>query len=232
MCGRYTVIKHDQIIRVIFNITLPANLRFVARYNVAPSQLVPVVTSDSKEVQMFRWGLIPSWAKDEKIGYTMINARAETLADKRAFRTALQRRRCLLPADGFYEWQKGADGKSKTPMYIRMHGGTMFAFAGLWETWRNPSGEEIKSCTIITTSPNSLTSPIHDRMPAIIPREHYSNWLAPGDAAAPDLMRLLQPYPAAQMEAYPVRTLVNSPKNEGPELIQKTETLPSEPSLW
>src|SRR3954470_11434200 len=164
MCGRYTVIKHDKIVDVIMNVTISADMHLVGRYNVAPSQMVPVIANGSDALQMMRWGLIPSWAKDEKIGYMMINARAETLQEKPAYRTALARRRCLIPADGFYEWRKHAGGKGKTPMYIRMHDAGLFAFAGLWETWKNPAGEEVKTCTIITTTPNDVTRSIHDRM--------------------------------------------------------------------
>jgi putative SOS response-associated peptidase YedK len=217
MCGRYSIVRGDKILRIVQNFTIPANLRLVARYNAAPSQSLPVLANDSNEVQMFRWGLVPSWAKDVNVGYKMINARAETLAQKPAFRSALKSRRCLVPADGFYEWRKNADG-TKTPMHIRMRYGENFAFAGLWESWRDPGGETRKTFTIITVPPNELMRTIHDRMPAILPREAYADWLGPSEER--DVLDWLRPFPAELMEAFPVRPLVNSPKNEGPELIQ------------
>jgi putative SOS response-associated peptidase YedK len=220
MCGRYTLVRGDKIVEVIPNVTMPANLRLVGRYNVAPTQVVPVVANDSQQIQLFQWGLIPSWAKDAKIGNKLINARCETLAEKPAFRKALARRRCLIPADGFYEWQKRPGGKDKIPMYIRMRGGDLFAFAGLWESWKSPEGQEVKTFTIITTPPNELLRPIHDRMPAIIPREGHEEWLKGGEMAPEDACKWLKPYPAECMEAYPVLPLVNSPGNEGSELIE------------
>jgi putative SOS response-associated peptidase YedK len=223
MCGRYSIVRGEKIVVVIPNVTMPVNLRLVGRYNAAPSQLLPVITNLSNEVQMLRWGLVPSWAKDESVGYKMINARAETLAEKPAFRKALASRRCLIPADGFYEWRKEADGKTKTPMYIRMRGGELFAFAGLWEIWRDPDGKEVRSFTIITTAPNDLVKPIHDRMPAIMPREGYLDWLKQEAMSAEEATAWLRPFPADLMEAYPVRPLVNSPKNEGGDLIVPAE---------
>jgi putative SOS response-associated peptidase YedK len=189
-----------------------------ARYNIAPSQQVLVRTHDRAELQLFRWGLIPFWAKDEKIGYSLINARAETLAKKPAFREALAKRRCLVPADGFYEWWKNADS-GKTPFYIRMKTEAPFAFAGLWETWRGPAGELIKSCTIITTPANVLLRPIHDRMPAIMPPKHFQRWLDPEQAAPAVAAELLKPYPARELEAIIVSRQVNSVKNDSAALI-------------
>jgi putative SOS response-associated peptidase YedK len=171
-------------------------------------------------VAYFHWGLIPSWAKDVSIGNRMINARAETLAEKPAFRNALKRRRCLIPADGFYEWKKFADGK-KQPMYIRMRDRRPFAFAGLWGVWRDKTGAggEIPSCTIITTEPNTLMNSIHNRMPAIIRAEDYRQWLAPNERPTDELAAMLKPYPEAEMEAFPVSKMVNSPANESAKCI-------------
>jgi putative SOS response-associated peptidase YedK len=144
----------------------------------------------------------------------MINARAETLADKPAFRTALRRRRCLLPADGFYEWRREPDGKTKTPMYIRLKGGEPFAFAGLWDVWHAPDGSTVPSCTVVTGPPNPLVQSIHDRMPIILPRDRYEQWLDPKEQDAAAMADLLRPFPADAMEAYPVSRTVNSPKND------------------
>ncbi len=166
-----------------------------------------------------RWGLIPLWAKDMSIGSRMINARAETIAEKPSFRNALRRRRCLVLADGFYEWQRV--GKSKKPMRIVMRSGEPFAFAGLWETWRDPEGTVIPSCTIITTTPNELLKPIHNRMPVILPRDIEDFWLdeSVDDPAA--LTSVLTPYPDDEMEVYEVSSLVNSVANKGPEVIDR-----------
>jgi putative SOS response-associated peptidase YedK len=197
------------------------------RYNIAPTQLVAVIANNGKNMlEFYRWGLIPSWAKDSKAGSRMINARAETLAEKPAFRTAFKRRRCLIPADGFYEWRlpaKNADApgrKTKTPIYLRLKSGEPFAFAGLWETWQPEGGEPVLSCTIITTTPNSLVEKIHDRMPVILKPEAYEQWLAQGEQAPEKLARLLKPYPASGMTAYAVSPLVNSPAVDTPEIIR------------
>ena len=164
------------------------------------------------------------------MGARMINARAETLPGKPAFRAALKRRRCLIPASGFYEWKKNPDGKTKTPMYIRMKDHKPFAFAGLWDSWLDPAGTgtEFRSCTIITTRPNELMAAIHDRMPAIIHPEHYQRWLDPAEHDAAEMLQYLGPYPAEEMEARPVSTLVNSPKNELPACIEPVE----KETLW
>ena len=164
-----------------------------------------------------RWGLIPSWAKSASGGSRMINARAETLAERPSFRTALQRRRCLVLADGFYEWQ--GKGSSKRPMRITTASGEPFAFAGLWDGWRDPKGEVVRSCTIITTSANELLSPIHDRMPVILTRELEPLWLDQDIQASAALTDVLVPHPANVMEAYEVSTLVNSPANDRPEMV-------------
>lgn len=221
MCGRYTLIKLADFINIFPWIHLPDEMP-VERFNIAPTQPIAAVANNGKDkVEYFHWGLIPSWAKDPSIGNRMINARAETLAEKPAFRNALKRRRCLIPADGFYEWKKLSDGKTKQPMYIRMRSHQPFAFAGLWEVWQDKSGSgsEIPSCTIITTTPNTLTGAIHDRMPAIVRPEDYRKWLAPGERPADELAAMLKPYPAEEMEAFPVSKLVNSPANESAKCI-------------
>jgi putative SOS response-associated peptidase YedK len=190
------------------------------RYNISPTQLVPVVRAGQigRELTMLRWGLIPSWAKDPKIGYSLINARSETAAEKPAFRSAFKRRRCLIPTDGFYEWKKF--GKQKMPQHIRRRDGSPFAFAGLWEIWRSPAGEPLETCTILTTSANEVVAPFHDRMPVILPPEHFDAWLKPGDADAPGLLPLMTPYPVAEMVAVPANPICNSPKYDGPDCLQ------------
>ncbi|MGN6367112.1 MAG: SOS response-associated peptidase [Phycisphaerae bacterium] len=219
MCGRYTIAGVDGVRRWMppgFTERLDPRGWFRARWNVAPTQLVPAIRGKGKELELFRWGLIPAWASDEKIGYSMINARAETVAEKPAFKKLIATQRCLIPADGFYEWRK--EGKKKTPMYATVDGGEVFAFAGLWDAWQNARGERVESCTIITTPPNALMTGIHDRMPAILPREAYAAWI--GETAGPEeLLQLLKPFPAERMTVRPVCTLVNSVKNEGPELL-------------
>jgi len=190
---------------------------FIPRYNIAPTQSVIVVndTGQRQLVQM-RWGLIPSWAKDPAIGNRMINARAETLTVKPAFRVALRKRRCLILADGFYEWQKKE--KIKQPMFIRLKSREPFGFAGLWEHWNSPEGEEILTCTIITTEANELLKQVHERMPVILPREKEDEWLDP-NAEPSRLLELLKPYPSDLMEFYEVSRLVNSPANDTPDCI-------------
>jgi putative SOS response-associated peptidase YedK len=192
------------------------------RYNIAPTQDVLVVTENpqdhSRRLAAYHWGLIPSWAKDTASGSRMINARAETLTEKPSFRTALTRRRCLIPADGFYEWQIG-EGKTKAPFHIRLKDGALFAFAGLWDEWQAPDGSPLRSCTIITTQPNSVTAQVHDRMPVILRSEDEALWLNPTHTNVADLTTLLLPYPAEAMEAFAVSRDVNRPVMNGPELI-------------
>jgi putative SOS response-associated peptidase YedK len=219
MCGRFTLTADVNKIRENFpGVDIPDAMQ--KKYNVAPTQPVAVIPNDGKnKLDFYVWGLIPSWAKDPAIGNRMINARAETLIEKPSYRAAFRRRRCLVLADGFYEWRVEGDGKRKTPMYIRMEGGEPFAFAGLWETWQSPDSSVIPSCTIITTEPNNLMSSIHNRMPVILPRSVYSQWLAPGDQDPTQLLDLLQPYPDEHMTAYPISRLVNDPRNDVPDCI-------------
>jgi putative SOS response-associated peptidase YedK len=190
------------------------------RYNIAPTQPVLVVPNDgTSQADFFVWGLIPSWAKDPTIGSRLINARAETLAEKPSFRSAFKYHRCIIFANGFYEWQAQSGSKSKLPHLIRMKSGQPFAFAGLWEHWQSPDGSEIKSATIITTTANELMATIHDRMPVILSHSAFARWLDPEPLFPVNLKNLLVPFPAGEMEAYPVSTLVNSPANDRPELV-------------
>jgi putative SOS response-associated peptidase YedK len=192
-----------------------------ARYNIAPTQNVAVIRQDgkSRELSMMRWGLVPAWSKDPKAGPPLINARAETVATKPSFRTSFKHRRCLIPSDGFYEWQKKADSKTKIPHYIRMAKDRPFAFAGLWDRWRNGDAQPLESCTIVTTEANDLMRPLHDRMPVILPEERFAQWIDPKSKEAAELESLLKPYPPAEMISFPISTLVNSPRNESPDCI-------------
>ena len=218
MCGRYTLKTPVEELAEEFgfeasSVELPPN------YNVAPTQQVAAVLEegDERRLEVLRWGLIPSWADDPGIGSRMINARAETAPEKPSFRRAFRERRCLIPADGFYEWQR--TNGAKQPYYIRMKEGHPFAFAGLWESWKDDDGPEVRSCTILTTKPNALTAEIHDRMPVILPPGSYDAWLDP-EAERDELYGLLAPYPEDEMEAYPVSRFVNSPSNNDPRCIE------------
>ncbi|MBZ0304142.1 MAG: SOS response-associated peptidase [Anaerolineae bacterium] len=218
MCGRFTLTADTDNLQLAFDLTGVPEAH-TARFNIAPSQPIAVITNaDPKALTFHQWGLIPSWAKDPKIGYKMINARAETAAEKPAFRAAFRRRRCLIPADGFYEWQKRDGGK--VPMFIHLKDFSLFAFAGLWEIWYSPEGDEIRTATILTTEPNELMASIHNRMPVILHREDYETWLAPDERKATDLEPLLKPFDVDQMAAYRVSTFVNSPANDTPEAIE------------
>ena len=219
MCGRFTLTIDPADLRDAFpGLTFPESM--APRYNVAPSQSVAVAANNGKnQVEFFKWGLVPSWAQDPSIGNRMINARAESLAEKPSFRAAYKRRRCLILADGFYEWQPVTGGKSKTPMLIRLKSGEPFAFAGLWEAWHPDQEDTLLSCTVITTTPNTLMERIHNRMPVILKPEAYPLWLDPAEQPPDKLDKLLKPYPASQMTAFSVSRLVNDPKNDSPECI-------------
>jgi putative SOS response-associated peptidase YedK len=223
MCGRFTLIADRKKLAESFvGYDVPEGLR--PRYNIAPSQAVAVIANNGQQkIELFQWGLIPFWAKDPKIGNRMINARAETLAEKPSFKNPYKRRRCLVLADGFYEWKKMNGGK--TPMYIQLANGEPFGFAGLWESWHSPEGSTILSCTVITTTPNDLLADIHNRMPVILPPSAYKAWLDPAERSPDQLDDLLKPYPAAEMTAVPVSTLVNNPKNDVPECVAPQQTL-------
>lgn len=217
MCGRYSLIADIQELARQFEFD-GSGFDNSPRYNVAPTQSVLTVTHrEERQAEQMRWGLIPSWAKDASIGNRMINARGETVAQKPSFRNALQRRRCLVLADGFYEWQKA--GKAKRPMRIVLKSGAPFAFAGLWESWRSPEGETVRSCTIVTTAANDLLQPIHERMPVILPRELEDFWLDGDVTDSAALTDVLAPYPDEAMDYFQVSPLVNKATNNGPDLI-------------
>jgi putative SOS response-associated peptidase YedK len=218
MCGRFTQTIDTAGIAEAFGVEeISGDLK--PSYNIAPTQQVAVIISDGKRrLTQVRWGLVPAWAKDIAIGNKLINARAETITEKASFRTAFKKRRCLVVADGFYEWQKQGDGRR--PVYIRLKSGQPFGMAGLYEVWRSPEGEEITSCAIVTTAANELMRPIHERMPVIIPKANEDLWLDPQVQEAEVLLNLLQPYSAAAMQAYPVSKRVNSPANNSPGCVK------------
>jgi putative SOS response-associated peptidase YedK len=213
VCARYTLKTHPRRLAELFG--LPAEPLLDPRWNIAPSQTVPVVRDEASErvFGWMKWGLIPSWAKDPSIGYRLLNARCETVADKPSFRGAYRKRRCLLPADGFYEWQ--AVGRQKQPYHFRLRDGEPFALAGLWETWAKPEGGVLSTCTLLTTQANDLVRPVHDRMPVILALEDYRAWLE----LHPVEDRLFSPFPADRMESLAVSTWVNRATNEGPQCL-------------
>ncbi len=219
MCGRFTLTQDIQTIAETImsprTITVPTSLQAVPpRYNVAPTQdVVTVMSNGSLHLDLLRWGLVPSWSKEESIGSRMINARAETLAEKPSFKRLLYNKRCLVVADGFYEWRQEAGTKSKTPMYMMLKSKQPFAFAGLWDSWRSPDGEQIRTCTIITTEPNELLATIHNRMPAILTPEAREIWLDPTLHDEHTLVSLLAPYKSDEMTARPVSRLINDPRS-------------------
>lgn len=222
MCGRFTMRATRKALADAFAIEqLPDELR--PRYNVAPTQSVPVVRLDpatgARSLVMLRWGLVPSWATDLSIGNGLINARAETVAEKPAFRTAFKRRRCLVVADGFYEWQAVPGAKAKVPHLFTLKDGSPFGFAGIWERWEK-GPEPVETVALITTEANGVVAPVHDRMPVILMPEHYSRWLDPDEQRPAALAPLLAPMPDAWMDAHPVGKLVSNPKNDGPECVE------------
>jgi putative SOS response-associated peptidase YedK len=222
MCGRFALLTYAEALTERFGVD-DVIMRPEPRYNIAPSQNVTVVVQrETRQLTEMRWGLIPFWAKDVSIGNRMINARAETVAEKPAFRSAFKKRRCMILADGFYEWQKV--GKIKKPIHIRLKNREPFAFAGLYEYWKTKSGKMLESCTIITTTPNKLLSSIHHRMPVILSPEKESEWLDPENQNVSELLSILQPYTPDEMEAYEVSIFVNSPKNQGPLCTEPVDT--------
>jgi putative SOS response-associated peptidase YedK len=219
MCGRFTLTVNPEEVQETFNsYSFPQT--FAPRFNIAPTQPVLAIPNDDQNTaDFFVWGLIPMWAKDPSIGNRLINARAETLEEKPAFRGSLKYKRCLILADGFYEWKSAEGKKLKTPYFIHMKDRKPFAFAGLWDSWNSPDGSLVKSCTIITTEPNELTGIIHNRMPVILHPRDYAKWLDPSPQTPDQLKPLLKPFPADLMNAYPVSPLVNTPANDIPQLV-------------
>jgi putative SOS response-associated peptidase YedK len=217
MCGRFSLTSDIAKLQALFHFVYTGALSL--RFNIAPSQEVLTVVEENgtRIGKMMKWGLVPSWANDPKIGWKMINARAETVDEKASFRHALKRRRCLILADGFYEWKK--EGTKKIPYRFTLRNGEPFAFAGLWEKW-DKQGEPLYTCTIITTTANELVGEIHDRMPVILPADRQEAWLDPRLDDSEYVKSLLQPYPAEEMKMYEVSTIVNSPKNDVADCIE------------
>ena len=235
MCGRFTLIAWDEIegrflpagsrVNMIRERFAGSGMDPAPRYNIAPTQDVLTITNDGEEnaARFMRWGLVPSWAKDISIGSRMINARAETLAERPSFRVAFRRRRCLVVADSFYEWKR--EGRRGVPMRISLESGEVFGFAGLWESWSSPEGRRILSCTIVTTAANEFLAPIHDRMPVILSRDAEPMWLDPDVRDTDALSELLTPYPSELMSAYEVSSVVNSAANDAPECIAPVQRM-------
>ena len=226
MCGRFTLRTPLSVLARQFRFELDEAIAATARYNIAPTQDVLAVRSNEvgrRELVALHWGLIPPWSKDAKLAYSTINARADTIGTKPAFKTAFLKRRCLILADGYYEWRR--EGKAKLPVLYEVNGGEPFAFAGIWESWRGPpgaSGASLESCTIITTGANELAAEVHDRMPVILGENEYDRWLDPTNQRADGLRFLLEPYPADHMTARPVSTFVNNARNEGPNCLMNS----------
>ncbi len=233
MCGRYRLSRRKQIVEEYFD-TASDVQDWAPRYNIAPSQQIPVIRQHPKEpvrqISTMRWGLIPSWAKDPSISAQMINARSETAAMKPAFRDPLKFRRCLIPADGFYEWRR--TGKTKQPYCFEVNGGELFAFAGLWDRWKDPSGNWIKTCSILTTTPNAVTSAVHDRMPVILDPAHYDLWLDPGMQNVAAISELLKPYDTRLMRCYPVSTRLNHVANDDEECSRPVQIAEAQDRLF
>lgn len=243
MCGRYIQVSSPTLLTEHFGVDeIAISESPEADYNVAPRQEVltivqrglntPGAAADggTRVLQQMRWGLVPSWAKDEKIGDRLINARAESLTEKSAFKTAFRKRRCIIPADGFYEWRRIAGKKQKQPMFVHRRDGEPIAFAGLWEVWREAAESPwLLSCTIVTTRANSVMEPIHDRMPVMLPEGTWDTWLDVRVTEPATLDPLLAPAPDAEIELWPVSPMVNSARNNGPELVDRVEPIEPEP---
>ena len=219
MCGRFTLtVDPAELLDEFGDYTFPP--QFAPRFNIAPSQPVLAISNDGSNLaDFFVWGLIPVWAKDPSIGNRMINARGETLAEKPSFRGSFKYKRCLILADGFYEWKEQPGSKIKTPYFIHMKNRQPFAFAGLWDEWHSSEGSQIRTCTIITISPNELMKSLHNRMPVILTRDSYGQWLSKTPQTPENLSPLIKPFPSDEMTAYPVSTLVNNPKNDRAECV-------------
>ncbi|WP_438350043.1 SOS response-associated peptidase [Paenibacillus sp. FA6] len=221
MCGRYTITNSMEKLLIRYLTKDSTMLHYTPKYNAAPMQFIPAVIHNGSENRLgeLRWGLVPSWAKDQKLGSKMINARAETLLEKASFKRLVSTRRCIIPADGFYEWKK--QGSSKQPMRIVMRDEDIFSMAGLYDIWIDSDGKKLSTCTIITTTPNSLIADIHDRMPVILRRDDEAEWLSRDNHDESSLMALLRPYETDKMHAYPVSTAVGNVKNDSKELIEE-----------
>jgi putative SOS response-associated peptidase YedK len=233
MCGRFRLSRRKQIVEEYFD-SISEEQDWVPRYNIAPSQPVPVIRQHSKQpirqLSQMRWGLVPSWAKDASNAAMMINARSETVTIKPAFRDALRFRRCLIPADGFYEWQRSE--KTKQPFCFEVQDGELFAFAGLWDRWKDAAGRWIETCSILTTTANSLTSLVHDRMPVILDSAGYDLWLDPGMKNGSVASDFLKPYDPRCMRCYPVSTRVNHVANDDEECSRPVEPVPTQDRLF
>jgi putative SOS response-associated peptidase YedK len=233
MCGRYRLSRRKQLVEEYFDCG-SEEPDCTPRYNIAPTQPVPVIRQDPKEpvreLALMRWGLIPSWAKDSCVAASMINARAETASTKPAFRDALKSRRCLIPADGFYEWMR--TGKAKQPYCFEVSQGQLFAFAGLWNRWKDPNGGWIKTCSILTTTPNAVTSVVHDRMPVILDPDSYDLWLDPGMRDVTAASEVLKPYDPRLMRCYPISTRINHVANDDEECSRPVEFAPVQNQLF
>jgi putative SOS response-associated peptidase YedK len=225
MCGRYTLTSAPEVIRALFRFEEQPN--FPPRYNIAPTQPIAIVrlNEGKRQFALVRWGLLPSWVKDPKTFTLLINARGESASDKPAFRNAMKRRRCLIPADGFYEW-KAVAGR-KQPFYVRAKSGKPFAFAGLWETWMGPNGEELETAAIVTTRANRTLAAIHERMPVVVPPEAFDLWLNCAEVDGKTAEALIQPAPENLLEAYEISPAVNRTANDNAKLIERTA--PGEP---
>lgn len=224
MCGRFSLVVPERFFSKVYLFkTMP---EMQPNYNIPPGIDIWALRNENKtnhmELVRLRWGLVPSWAKDPKVGHQMINARSETVAEKSSFKAAFKSRRCLIPADGFYEWKR--EGKSRFPYYIHLRNRAPFAMAGLWESWKNLAGEVLESCTILTTTPNAVMEPLHDRMPVIIPESEREEWLN-NSTPIDQLKTMTAPYPEDEMAAYPVSSFVNSPRNNGPKCLEKQDLL-------
>jgi putative SOS response-associated peptidase YedK len=233
MCGRYRLSRRKQLVEEYFD-CVSHEPDWSPRYNIAPTQPIPVIRQNPKEpvreLSSMRWGLIPSWSKDPSAAAKMINARSETASTKPAFRDALKSRRCLIPADGFYECAR--TGKTKQPYCFEIGEGEMFAFAGLWDRWKDPSGNWIKTCSILTTTPNAVTSAVHDRMPVILDPDSYDLWLDPCMTKVEAVSDLLRPFDARLMRCYPISTRINRVANDDAECSRPVELVQTQDRLF
>jgi putative SOS response-associated peptidase YedK len=233
MCGRYRLSRRKQIIEQYFG-SAPWDDDWNPRFNIAPTQRVPVIRQHPKkpirQLSLMKWGLIPHWAKDPTIASSTINAKSETAADKPPFRDPLKSRRCLIPADGFYEWKR--TGTSKQPYCFEVHEGKLFAFAGLWDGWKDANGEWVKTCSILTTAPNSVTGTVHDRMPVILEPDAYDLWIDPGITNVGAILERLKPFDARQMRCYPVSTRINQVANDDEECSRPAQIIEVQPGLF